>query len=235
MRQFGRSDTSVARKRQEVKRIAMTARPDSDPTPDAVDPQSDDRSVAGRILWLYGLYMILHQTLFLVGYYWLPERVLRGSPWFRVGEWVAAGGTFSGQFARTLCTNVGVVCGLGVLLNLQRVKGFPLGYCVPIALGIVSGLILGTNSFAAMELDGIPFLAGTAHGLSVGGAEMLGYVMVIASTVNLGIYRRQTWTSWSEQFVRVGRLRDVRLRPGEWAALVAGLGLVILGAWRESS
>jgi hypothetical protein len=187
--------------------IAMTVGPDLEPIPEAADRQGDERSVARRILWLYGLYIILHQALFLIGYYWLPEGLLRGSPWFRVGEWVAAGGTFSGQLVRTLCTNVGLVCGLGVLLNLQRVRGFSLGYCVPIALGIVSGLILGTNSFAAMDLDGIPFLAGTARGLTVGGAEMLGYVMVIASTVKLSIYRRQTWTSWSEQFVRVAVFR----------------------------
>jgi hypothetical protein len=151
-----------------------------------------------------------------------------------VGEWAAAGGTWRGQFVRTLAMNLGVVCGLCATLNLQRVRGFSLGYFVPISLGVVSGLILGTNSFVGMDLRSVPFLAGTAHGMTIGGAEMLGYVLVTAATVRLGIYRRETWTRWNDRFERVGRLKDVRLEWAECVALVLGIGLVIVGAWRES-
>lgn len=193
----------------------------------------DLRTVVLRVLFLYGLYMLLHQVLFLIGYFGLPEKWLVGSPWIRVGEWAAAGGTWSGQFVRTLVTNLGVVCGLCATLNLQRVRGFSVGYFIPIWLGVMTGLFLGTNSFAALDLRGEPYLPGAAQAMTVGGAETLGYILVTAATVKLGIYRRETWR-WKDRFQRVGRLRDVRLKWAEWLALAMGIGLVIVGAWRES-
>jgi hypothetical protein len=196
--------------------------------------KGDLRTVLLRVLFLYGLYMLLPQVVFLIAYFGLPEKWLVGSPWFRIGEWAAAGGTWSGQFVRTLITNLGVVCGLCATLNLQRVRGFSVGYFMPIWLGVMTGLVLGTNSFVGMDLRGpLPFLAGTAQATTIGGAEMLGYILVTAATVKLGIYRRGTWRS-NDRFARVGRLRDVRLEWAEWVALAMGTGLVIVGAWRES-
>ncbi len=196
--------------------------------------KGDLRTVLLRVLFLYGLYMLLHQVVFLIGYFGLPEKWLVGSPWFRIGEWAAAGGTWSGQFVRTLITNLGVVCGLCATLNLQRVRGFSVGYFMPIWLGVMTGLVLGTNSFVEMDLRGpLPFLAGTAHAMLIGGAEILGYILVTAATVKLEIYRRETWR-WNDRFERVERLRDVRLEWAEWMALAMGVGLVIVGAWRES-
>jgi len=196
--------------------------------------KGDLQTVALRVLCLYGLYMLLHQTVFLIAYFGLPEKLLVGTPWFRLGEWAAAGGTWWGQFLRTLATNLGVVCPLCAALNLQRVRAFSLGYFMPIWLGLMTGLVLGTNSFVGMDLRGpLPFLWGTAQAMTIGGAEMLGYILVTAATVKLGIYRRGTWR-WNDRFARVGRLRDVRLEWAEWVALAMGIGLVIVGAWRES-
>ena len=59
--------------------------------------KSDLRTVVLRVLFLYGLYMLLHQVVFLIAYFGLPEKWLVGSPWFRVGEWAAAGRTWSGR------------------------------------------------------------------------------------------------------------------------------------------
>lgn len=196
--------------------------------------KGDWRTVALRVLFLYGLYMLLHQVVFLIAYFGLPEKWLVGSPWFRVGEWAAAGVTWGGQFVRTLVTNLGVVCGLCATLNLQRVRGFSMGYFVTIWLGVMTGLILGTNSFVLMDLRGKPYLEGTAQAMLIGGAEMLGYILVTAATVKLGIYRRETWWRWNDRFERVGRLRDVRLEWAEWVALAMGIALVIVAAWRES-
>ena len=196
--------------------------------------KGDLRTVLLRVLFLYGLYTLLHQVVFLIAYFGLPEKWLVGSPWFRIGTWAAAGGTWSGQFVHTLVTNLGVVCGLCATLNLQRVRGFSVGYFMPIWLGVMTGLVLGTNSFVGMDLRGpLPFLAGTAQATTIGGAEMLGYILVTAATVKLGIYRRETWR-WNDHFERVGRLRGVRLEWAEWVALAMGIGLVIVGAWRES-
>lgn len=37
-------------------------------------------SVYSRILWLFGLYTLIFNGAFLIGYFWLPEGFLRGSP-----------------------------------------------------------------------------------------------------------------------------------------------------------
>ena len=196
--------------------------------------KGDLRTVLLRVLFLYGLYMLLHQVVFLIAYFGLPEKWLVGTPWLRLGAWAAVGGTWGGQFVRTLATNLGVVCGLCAGLNLQRIRGFSVGYFVPIWLGLMTGLVLGTNSFVKMDLGvPLPFLWGTAHAMTIGGAETLGYILVTAATVKLGIYRRDTWR-WNDRFTRVGRLRDVRLGWAEWVALAMGIGLVVVGAWRES-
>ena len=123
--------------------------------------KGDLRTVLLRVLFLYGLYMLLHQVEFLIAYFGLPEKWLVGSPWFRISGWAAAGGPRSGQFVRTLMTNLRVVCGLCATMNLQRVRGFSVGYFMPIWLGLMTGLVLGTNSFVGMDLHGpVPFLWG---------------------------------------------------------------------------
>ncbi|HUL78991.1 MAG TPA: hypothetical protein VL691_17120 [Vicinamibacteria bacterium] len=131
--------------------------------------------------------------------------------------------------AGTLAVNLGVMGSICVLLNLQRVGTTPLGY-----LGLTTGLFLGTNSLAAIDLSGVPFLAGTVTGLSIGGAETLGYVCLIAATARISTHERQTWWRWQEMFVRVRRLRDVRLSPAEVAVLVLGALLILLAAFRET-
>jgi len=42
-------------------------------------PGADDH-LAVRVLWLYGLYMLMSNATFLIGYYLLPEGILRTSP-----------------------------------------------------------------------------------------------------------------------------------------------------------
>jgi hypothetical protein len=79
----------------------------------------------------------------------------------------------------------------------------------------------------------VPFLAGTATGLTIGGAELLGYVCLIAATAGVSTHQRQSW--WrKEKFVRVRRLRDVRLSRGEVVVLALGLALIVAAAFRET-
>jgi hypothetical protein len=126
---------------------------------------------------------------------------------------------------------MGSIC---ILLDLQRVRAMPLGYLVTLFLGMTTGLFLGTNSLAALDLRGVPFLPGTATGLKIGGAETLGYVCLIAATARISIYQRQTWWRWKERFVRVRSLRDVRLTRPELFVLVLGFVLIVVAAYRET-
>lgn len=77
----------------------------------------------------------------------------------------------------TLLFNLGFVVMIAIVMNLNRVNGFPFGYVYPVMLGIVAGLIPGTNSFAASDLNDYTAREGMALGLSIGNIEILGYIV----------------------------------------------------------
>jgi uncharacterized membrane protein (UPF0136 family) len=197
-----------------------------------IQPQEN---VFKRILWLYGLYTLLSDASFLAGYYLLPEGFMRGTYMGTIAEFVAQPEAFWPELGRTLLTNVGIVTVLCVVLNLMTVRGFSLGYFLPISLGIVSGLVLGTNSFIADDLSRYNVREGLALGLTIGGLEMMGYILVIAATVKFEIYRYESWWRWNQKTIWVKRLSEIRLSKSEILCLVIGVLLVLIGAYRETA
>lgn len=190
-------------------------------------------SVFKRILWLYGLFTLLSNAAFLVGYYLLPEGFMRGSPLMAAGELVASAESFWPQFGLTLLFNVGLIIVFGVGANLQQVRNFPAGYVIPVFLGIGGGLIVGTNSFIASDLSRYSVRDGMALGLSIGELEMLAYIITIASTVKFGIYQYRSLVDWKP--TKVKRLRDVRLSQQETLCLIIAVLLLIIAAYRETA
>ncbi len=193
-------------------------------------------SLVKRVLVLYGLYTLLNNAAFLAGYYFLPEGFLRGSAVTNAGQLVASQSSFWGQFAMTLLFNIGWMVTLIILANLNQVRGFPAGYLLPITLGIVGGLIVGSNSFVSSNVDQYSAREGLALGNSIGGLEMLGYLLIIAATVRFGIYQYKSWWRWSGEWAptKLMSIRDLRLSGREWLTVAAGLLLIILGAYRET-
>jgi len=126
---------------------------------------------------------------------------------------------------------------LCVVLNFNQVRGFFVGYLIPITLGVVGGLIPGTNSFAASDLSAYSAREGLAIALSIGGLEMLGYVLIVASTVRYGVYQYKSWWRWGGEWspTKVMRLRDVRLTRQETLGLLVGILLLIVAACRETA
>jgi hypothetical protein len=192
-----------------------------------------DENVFKRILWLYGLYTLLSNITFLAGYYLLPEHILRGTPLTAAGEIAAKATSFWPQFGLTLFFNLGLVAVIGAAANLQQLKGVPSGYIIPIILGIVSGLVSGTNSFVSDDLSHYSVRDGLALGISIGGVEMLAYIMIIASTVKLGIYQYRSLVDWNP--TKMMKLRDVRLSRQEVLCLVGAVLLLIYAAYRETA
>jgi hypothetical protein len=189
-------------------------------------------SVFKRILLLYGVYSLLSNTFLLIGYYLLPEGALRETPLTVAGKIAATGEDFWAQLGLTLLFNLGLVTVVGVGANLQQVRGFPMGYLVPVVLGVVGGLITGTNSYVADDLSRYSALDGMALGLSIGGAEMLAYTIIIASTVKLGIYQYASLVDWRP--TKAMNLRGVTLSKQETLCLVMGVLLLIWAAYRET-
>lgn len=189
-------------------------------------------NVFKRVLWLYGLYSLLNLASFLSGYYLLPEGFMRGSPYSAIGSFVASANSFWGEFGLTLLFNLGIVFVVCILTNLQQLKGIPMGYVVPIILGILGGLVSGTNSFTASDLKQFNAWDGMALGMSIGGVEMLAYVLVISATANIGLENYGSLRQWKGEKIKT--LRDIRLSRSEAFCLCLGVLLIVIAAYRET-
>ena len=200
-------------------------------------PIQTQDGVFKRILWLYGLNALLFNICFVFAYYLLPEGFMRGSPQMFGGEVVAKAKSFWSQFGLTLFFNLGVMTTIAIVANFNQVKGFPAGYLLPLALAVTGGLIVGTNSFLADNLDRYSDVReAMALGQTIGGVETLGFILVIASTVKYGVYQYRSWWRWSGKWkpTKVMNLRDVRLSRQEVLCLVSGILLLIVAAYRET-
>jgi hypothetical protein len=188
-------------------------------------------SVFKRVLLLYGLFVLLSNAAYLLGYYLLPEGFLRGSPTQGPAR-IATAGTFWSQLALTFLINLGLMIVLSVWLNLIQVRGFPLGYLWIIVTALQSGVVAGTNSFLQSDLTRINARDGMAASLSIGGLEFLGYILVVASTVSIAVYQFSSWTQLRP--TKLKNLRDVRLSKAEVLCLIGGIALLLVAAYLET-
>jgi len=195
-------------------------------------PSALKDNVFKRVLWLYGLYSLLNLASFLTGYYLLPEGFMRTSPYSAIGSLVASAPSFWSEFGLTLLFNLGTVFVACILTNLQQIRRVPVGYIVPIVLGVVSGLVSGTNSFAASDLKSFNALDGMALGMSIGGLEMLAYVLVIAATANIGLWNYASLRQLNGE--KIKSLREIRFSRAEVFCLLLGVALIVSAAWRET-
>jgi len=168
---------------------------------------------------------------FLFGYYLLPEGFMRGTPQFEMGRLVSSFSSFWSQFGLLLLFNLGIAFTLCVLANLQQVYGIPMGSIVLVILGITSGLIAGTNSFSASDLKQFNALDGTALGMSIGGVEMIAYVLAVSATFNIGV-ANYTLRQWKGEKIKTWR--EIRLCTSEIIFLCLGIILLIVAAYRET-
>ena len=199
-------------------------------------PLGQSDGVLKRAMWLYGLHTVLNNGTYLLGFYLLPQWLMRSSPQVGVGGVVAQADSFWSQLVLTLFFNLGVMVTIIVLCNLNRVRTVPVGYLIPIVLGITGGLISGTNSFAASDLTRYNAWEGLAYGLSIGGLEMMAYVLVVAATANLTVYQYRSWWRWSGEWqaTQVRRFRDLRLARAEVLTLAIAVLLFLVAAIKET-
>ncbi len=195
-------------------------------------------SVLKRALLLYGLQALVFNLFFVFAYYVLPDGFMRSSPQMGAAETVARQASFWSQFAMIAFFNLGVVTLIIVLCNFNQIKGVPAGYLVPMSLAIVGGLVVGTNSFLCDDLGRYSSVReAMALGQTIGGLETLGFILIVAATVPLGIYHYRSWWRWSGRWKaeKVMNLRDIRLSRSEIVCLALGIVLLILAAYRETA
>ena len=190
------------------------------------------QNVLKRVLWAYGINVVLGLVAFAVGYLFLTEGALRGSVITIWGEAAAQQTTFWSAFVATIGFNIGIAS-LGIVVNLQRVNGLPAGYAFIFLQGILAGIIAGTNSFVSQVIS--PYaLEGWLVALRIGYLESLGYVCIVAATVGLGLRDYTSWLPWRAKESKVKSCRDIRLYRQEIIWLVIGGLLLLVASYNET-
>ena len=186
-----------------------------------------------RVIWAYAIYIVLVLISFVVGYFLLPRGAFINTPWTAFGVMAANPDTFMGQFLATVGFNLGFVFLVGVGLNLQKVNGFPTGYIFVFSAGIISGLIAGTNSFVSQAIS--PYtIEGWLIALRIQHIELLGYTIIVASTISIGLWDYNSWLPWKAKERKIQGWRDIRLTKQEIAGVFFGVLLILFGAYNET-
>jgi len=186
-----------------------------------------------RIIWGYMIYIVLVLTSFAVGYFLLPRGALINTPWTAFGVMAATPESPFAQFLATIGFNLAFVLILGVGLNLQRVRGFPAGYIFIFSAGVVSGLIAGTNSFASQIIS--PYtIEGWLVALRIQHLELLGYTIIVASTISIGLMDYSSWLPWKAKEIKIQSWSDIRFTRNEIIGIVIGIALILVGSYNET-
>lgn len=189
-------------------------------------------SILRRAAWAYLIYIVLLLAAFGMGYWLLPRGFLRGTPWTAAGEAAAAPSGAAAEFLLTAGLNL-AFASLGAAMNLQRVRGFPAGYLLVFTAGVGSGLVAGTNSFVQQVIS--PYrLEGWLVALRVQHVELLGYTLIVASTIAVGLTDFSNWLPWKANEQRIQGWREIRLNRSEIGGIAAGIALILLGAYNET-
>jgi hypothetical protein len=192
-----------------------------------------NQSLITRVIWAYAIYFGLVLISFAVGFFFLPRGAFSNTLWMTFGVMAASPESLLGQFLATVVFNLGFVFLLGVGLNLQRVNGFPTGYVFVFSAGVISGLIAGTNSFASQVVS--PYtVEGWLIALRIQHLELLGYTIIVASTISFGLSDYSSWLPWKAKERKIQSWRDIRLTKQEVIGLIIGILLILIGAINET-
>lgn len=183
-------------------------------------------ALLSRLVGLYALAFALLWLAWWAGYHWLPESVLAGKtpaanlPLEHLPLWPRAAGIFAWNLVWA-----GLFAGAA---NLVRVRRLPLGCVAVLALWVLYGLTLGTNSFAEpLAVRPAPSLALLLQRAGI--IEMSAYLFVTVATARQA--RLEQASFWGGP---VKRLSPPPLTRGEWALIVLGLLLLAGAAAREA-
>ena len=139
-----------------------------------------------RFLSLLGLGAALFALAWTLGYYLLPEGFLRGRSGAAVLAGEEAAPSFTLEFLRIAAINLMMV--MVVYANrILMIRGYPLGYLLPLIWSVNYALTLGTNSFT------IPLPEPMAPSFAVlgrsGPYEIAAYILAATATYGISANR----------------------------------------------
>jgi len=169
--------------------------------------------------WL--VFTTLFVAAWYVGYYLLPEGILRGAA--GVGARTPFLGDVRTEFLSILGFNLLFTLIL-VGANTFRSVETPLGHLVLLVTFVQGGLVWGSNSLVIQAGRLEPSLA-VALGRS-GLYELTAFVAIAVATRGVMLWHQKSGPRWREEFERVRAVRDWHVSPGEAVVLLAGLALL---------
>jgi hypothetical protein len=140
-----------------------------------------------RVVSLLMLTMLIFLGCWMIGYYLLPEGILRGkfASAALVGD--SAADTFIAEFSRIAVVNLMMLAPIVAGNWIFKHKEIPLGYVIPVIWGGIYALIIGTNSTSiAMPVRMAPSLMVLERS---GLYEISAYVLAAAATFGISAYR----------------------------------------------
>lgn len=182
-----------------------------------------------RFISLYTLGLVLFFMSWTIAFYLLPEGILRGLGVFGKLAGDKAADTMGREFIQIFGLNLIGLSFIVIGNYILRVKYFSFGYLVPLALMIMYGATLGTNSFS------IPLEEAMAPTLTVfsrsGLYEMMAGVLLAVATNSISVNYSESISSKSKPIPKDGR---VPLKKEQWIAI--GIAILILAgaALREA-
>lgn len=184
-------------------------------------------SVWVRFLSLFMLMTLIFLMCWVIGYYALPEGILRGK--FASAALVGdrAADTFLAEFTRIAVVNVVMLLPIVAGNWVFKHKEIPLGYVIPLAWGAIYALIIGTNStsIAMPERLAPSLMILTRTGLY----EFSAFILAAAATSGISAYRVIRFVPpQSEKIIPTPRIFDAIHRP---ALMIAIMLLLAANAW----
>jgi hypothetical protein len=140
-----------------------------------------------RFLSLLGLGAALFALAWTLGYYLLPEGFLRGRSGAAVLAGEEAAPSFTLEFLRIAAINLMMMVMVVYANRILMIRGYPLGYLLPLIWSVNYALTLGTNSFT------IPLPEPMAPSFAVlgrsGPYEIAAYILAATATYGISANR----------------------------------------------
>ncbi|MGP3777845.1 hypothetical protein ACTWKD_03350 [Halanaerobium saccharolyticum] len=180
----------------------------------------------------FGLYLLSLILLFLswfIGYYFLPEGLLRGRTALSSLAGDSAASSMILEFFKIFILNILAFSVIIAGNYILRVKYFVFGYLVPLAWTILYGLTLGTNSFAILVAEKLA--PSWRVFLRSGPYEMMAAVLLAVATDQIAINKSESFFQKSET---VAKSKRARLKGRNWLAVIISILILAAAALREA-